>query len=600
MADGLLEEFKSENLLECSQSLGSPQTLSQAKRWIEDCTERHNEACAEHSPWRPTRLLDSGPFESTDPIIVTLRESFPAAPVITDPYMTLSYRWGLEAPLTLTKKTCARLYAGVPLHDLPKAFQDAIHISRWLGKRYLWIDALCIYQDKDDLSDWQRESSQMHSVYSNSWCNISATMGENSSSSIIRYRRKDTLRQDRIQIAWHQDGAVTVLTYRLYDKDLWSTCVANAPVNKRGWVLQERLLSPRTLYFTDTQLFWECSRAHLCEMYPNNKESRMTLREEYLVDTYDWAPLCKNNARSTQNGQFGVDEFHKHHYRWFELVQSYSACTLTVPTDKLVAISALARRLQTYIQDDYVAGMWRKSLEADLLWRVREPDTPRSISSPYIAPSWSWASTNVELDYLWSHSLEARPLTVVSHVEDLQFRYVNEQDHFGALKGGRLRLRGHLQRVWLPIASGSFPDPTCLSNEEMISLFQDAWRGYGIVRINDSAFNFHSRTGRQLGLFLDRYPDKEFHDQINNEKLFCMLMLTQDEPCDTWLFLLLEEVPAAEEGTFRRVGALELLFWGENDSGRVDVEWAATSVHPDEASFPCIQYRDGVHSIWII
>lgn len=598
MADGFLEEFKSENLLECSQSLGSPQTLSQAKRWIEDCIERHYEACAEHSPWRPTRLLDSGPFESTGHIIVTLRERFPTAPVITDPYMTLSYRWGREAPLTLTKKTCARLYAGIPLHDLPRGFQDAVRISRSLGIRYLWIDALCIYQDKDDLSDWQREASQMHSVYSNTWCNISATMGEDSSSPIIRYRPKDTLRQDKLRIAWDRDGEATVSTYRLYDKDLWSTCVTDAPVNKRGWVLQERLLSPRTLYFTDTQLFWECSRSHLCEMYPSKKESRMTLREEYLVDTFHWAPLCKNNARGRQNGHFNVDEYQRHHYRWFELVKSYSTCTLTFPTDKFVAISALARRLQTYIQDDYIAGMWRKSLEADLLWRVREPDPPRSVFGPYIAPSWSWASTSVELDYLWIHSLEARPSTVMAHVEDLKLRYATEKDHFGALTGGRLRLRGRLQRFHHPEASESFPDPTGLSKKEMITLFQEAWQGYGTVVINNSVFE--SGTGKQFGLFLDRYPAKEFHQQNSNAKLFCMLMLTQDDPCDTWLFLLLEEVSAAEEGTFRRVGALELLFWGEKDSDRIEVERAATSAHSDEASFPCIQYRNGAHSISII
>lgn len=513
--------------------------------------------------------------------------------------MTLSYRWGHEAPLTLMKKTSARLYAGVPLHDLPQAFQDAIRICRGLGIRYLWIDALCIYQDKDDYSDWQREASEMHRVYSNTWCNISATVGESSTSPIIRPRRQDTLRQDKLSIPWHRGGPATVFTYRLYDKDLWSTCVTNAPVNKRGWVLQERLLSPRTLYFTDTQLFWECSRAHLCEMYPSKNESRMTLRtEEYLVDIHEWAPLCKDNAKGRQNGQFDMDEYQKHHYRWFDLVKIYSTCTLTVPTDKLVAISALARRLQTYIQDDYIAGMWRQSLEADLLWRVREPDPPRSVSSPYIAPSWSWASTSFELDYLWVHKLEARTPTVVAHVEGLQLQYATEQNHFGALKGGRLRLRGRLQHFQLPEAFQSFPDPTGLTKQEVIGLWKRAWRGYGIVAIND--FVLQSSTEQQFGLFLDRYPCKGFHDQNSNAKLFCMLILTQDDPCDTWLFLLLEKASSAEEGTYQRVGVLELLFWGRKDSDRIKLERFASSKHSDEASFSCIQYRDRAHSIWIV
>lgn len=36
---------------------------------------------------------------------------------------------------------------------------------------------------------------------------------------------------------------------------------------KRGWVMQERLLSPRTLYFTD-QVMWECTELIANETFP--------------------------------------------------------------------------------------------------------------------------------------------------------------------------------------------------------------------------------------------------------------------------------------------------------------------------------------------
>ena len=37
------------------------------------------------------------------------------------------------------------------------------------------------------------------------------------------------------------------------------------PVVKRGWVLQEQLLSPRFVRFCSTEMAWECQISHWCE-----------------------------------------------------------------------------------------------------------------------------------------------------------------------------------------------------------------------------------------------------------------------------------------------------------------------------------------------
>jgi hypothetical protein len=44
---------------------------------------------------------------------------------------------------------------------------------------------------------------------------------------------------------------------------------------------------------------------------------------------------------------------------------------------------------QAEIDDDYVAGLWKKNIESQLLWEVAEPDE-RPL--PSVPPSWSWAS----------------------------------------------------------------------------------------------------------------------------------------------------------------------------------------------------------------
>jgi hypothetical protein len=48
---------------------------------------------------------------------------------------------------------------------------------------------------------------------------------------------------------------------------IWARKFIDQPLNQRGWVLQERILSPRALYFGREQLFWECREFVACESY---------------------------------------------------------------------------------------------------------------------------------------------------------------------------------------------------------------------------------------------------------------------------------------------------------------------------------------------
>lgn len=62
-------------------------------------------------------------------------------------YLTLSHSWGdpsLEGlPGKLMKTNLAQhKMVGMALQEIPRCFQDAVKITRELGIRYLWIDAL--------------------------------------------------------------------------------------------------------------------------------------------------------------------------------------------------------------------------------------------------------------------------------------------------------------------------------------------------------------------------------------------------------------------------------------------------------------------------
>lgn len=58
------------------------------------------------------------------------------------PYITLSHRWGRDT-LKLDKETQESMFRGLPISELPGAYQDAITVTRHLGVRYLWIDSIC-------------------------------------------------------------------------------------------------------------------------------------------------------------------------------------------------------------------------------------------------------------------------------------------------------------------------------------------------------------------------------------------------------------------------------------------------------------------------
>lgn len=103
-------------------------------------------------------------------------------------YVTLSHRWGTPEPPKLSvpnnaadtgtveeeeeeqpgKISINRLRTGVPSAFLPRLFQQAIQIVQHCGFEYLWIDCLCIVQDKtlqNANEDWENEARKMGDIY---------------------------------------------------------------------------------------------------------------------------------------------------------------------------------------------------------------------------------------------------------------------------------------------------------------------------------------------------------------------------------------------------------------------------------------------------
>jgi hypothetical protein len=99
-------------------------------------------------------------------------------------YAALSHCWGVVAKWTTTTS-----HPKLPEYEeLPANFQDAITVTRELGLRYLWIDALCILEDS--AKDWRRECADMFNIYRNAEVTISVR--DNPSSSATGFIKGDT------------------------------------------------------------------------------------------------------------------------------------------------------------------------------------------------------------------------------------------------------------------------------------------------------------------------------------------------------------------------------------------------------------------------
>jgi hypothetical protein len=97
-------------------------------------------------------------------------------------YCALSHCWGRPSsghfPARTTKATLESNQIGIDEGSLSKAFREAIAAARHLSIDFMWIDSLCITQD--DKEDWERESSNMASIYKNAWLVIAATQAKHS------------------------------------------------------------------------------------------------------------------------------------------------------------------------------------------------------------------------------------------------------------------------------------------------------------------------------------------------------------------------------------------------------------------------------------
>lgn len=453
----------------------SDTTWETAREWLHGCTANHRFCRTalsgvsiddpDQKPPLPTRVIYV-PAEGEPRLFESNGQSAQ--------YLALSYCWGKVKNLKLTKETLAEFKERLPIDRVPRTIRDAIEVARQLEVEYLWIDSICIIQDDDE--DWEREAKCMASIYSNALCTVAALGGETSESGLFTrsspgpsvmipwYSGKTKSRKyhGHFDIVQTLPFRVSIIAarptagFRTIPRTDYPTMglrqeMEESNWNTRGWVVQERTLSRRILYFGKYQVYWECQMAAHSEdgvdrlindHVPHEKKQQFRqlrhidnpssglvteagvekvdqydskglpsmirrgppkTRDDRITDhmlrlAADWGNssiVCRTPSPlmwALKSLKLGPGTFVSGFLDHGKLIRNYSRCELSESHDKLPAFQGLGEAIAKRTGQRYVAGIWTGTLARGLFWYPLQ--SQERSCEPSRAPSWSWASWN--------------------------------------------------------------------------------------------------------------------------------------------------------------------------------------------------------------
>jgi hypothetical protein len=421
----------------------SRQYMDLARFWVRECQSKHLDYKARNPAFSPSRLVHVGTSDGLVPIHLEIIRAMDRK----SRYCTLSHCWG-EAKhiLKLTAANFKELTEEIPFDMLSTTFKDAIIVTRNLRQQYLWIDSLCIIQDSID--DWTREAATMADIYENSLCTIAA--GEVTASQ-DNFPAQNPLLHNWCRIAGSLNNGIYVKAFCNIGLEgtLQSSLVEHIALLSRGWVFQERLLSPRILFFGSREISWSCRQGVAAKDNPEGPAEKKIFGSLISKPQLGLDSFVPKQPRYIEDfarlQRFTVDVSHNrspwlHSLGWYRLIEGYSKCNLSKEDDKLIALSGLAQRVQRQTGWKYLAGLWRESLCFDLFWYLR--DGTKNRGSSYVAPTWSWASVRGDV-FRYPSASDSQPLIKVISAETKT--HPLDSTGTGQVFGGELVINGTLR-----------------------------------------------------------------------------------------------------------------------------------------------------------
>ncbi|GES62596.1 hypothetical protein ATEIFO6365_0005073700 [Aspergillus terreus] len=253
--------------LTSNNSAASPEVsvdrLAEVQHWMTSCRSRHSACKSRRQLDPPMRVLDLGTVDHTQ---ARIRLCEPK--ISGEPYGTLSHCWIFHDGITTTKGRLREYTTlGIELLQLPQSVQVAIHVLRYLGIRYLWVDALCIIQDDDE--DWKSQAARIAEIYENSELTIAVSgSGSCAEGCFMNEGSKYPVRKFRWPGVGGLGGYVVEAGYSFIHTPFYEGMKREEHLTMlyhASSVHQERRFSHRILYVGADELVYKCRETCQCE-----------------------------------------------------------------------------------------------------------------------------------------------------------------------------------------------------------------------------------------------------------------------------------------------------------------------------------------------
>ncbi|QGI61501.1 hypothetical protein CEK26_005471 [Fusarium fujikuroi] len=335
--------------------------VSLIKKGLEHCQSYHSENC--------NAKFDKG-------LLITKMLDVHTRKVVDCPdncdYLALSYVWGGIHPAD------GALEAGT----LPQTIEDAITLTKKLGKRYLWVDALCIDQSPNPTPEQAASKAKqlqlMHLIYYCATVTIFAVAGPHSDYGIPGIS-KPRVGSTRERINGKDLVVVPPQIMSEIMTSVWQT---------RAWTWQEDVLSTRKLYLTETQWILHCNET----LGPSDYAEAHDTAVDLTCTTVSGGKIKAGYAETT-NTAF-LDRTSS---MFISAVTTYTSRSLTNDGDSLNAFQGgLARFGKLVYPQGFEWGMPLKEFPQCLAW-IHDCAVKPTRRSAF--PSWSWAGWGGTVQY---------------------------------------------------------------------------------------------------------------------------------------------------------------------------------------------------------
>lgn len=361
------------------------------RNWLRQCDGKHSHpAVPSNLISRMQTIISRGLFR-----VINTSTGSVEAPTSLPKFVALSYVWGPKADHSKSLES-------KPISAYAPTIRDAAIIASSIGFEWLWVDRICIDQSSE--SEKGILIPYMKDIFAAAQLTIVAACGDSAQSGLLGSPENPRKAEKPLIIG----SSVAILPFarslhHLLEDSVWSC---------RGWTFEEYVFSRRLLFILGSEVFFSCGAYKFRESLGR----RVTPASQNVVDRGIIGETISSNTemlhKSLQSKPDNMSEV-LDVQKFIHALEEYTNRSLTVEEDRVPAFAGVIIAAAT--NPDEVGllkhGHPLRFFEILLTWQYwfgqfnhrrgvadRYTGTPSIPEKPF-APSWSWASSPVQIGF---------------------------------------------------------------------------------------------------------------------------------------------------------------------------------------------------------